>query len=173
VKRFRWPLQRLLDVTVQRETTQRAALLDVSRQIAVRRQEVLVHRSSVRGMILEISAVDLEERLRRHEDFVRFSRAHERAIERLTAELDEWTRLRAERTRELLETRRRREALERLRAEAEARHLREQRVIEQKEFDETAHVSKARKLIESHRAGRETVAASFGSDERCSTRNSS
>ena len=154
MRRFHWPLQRLLHVTAQRETAQRAELLDVSRRIARRRQEVLIHRSSVRSMIVEISGVGFEERLRRHPDFIRCSQTHERAIDSLRAELDELTKLRAERTRALLETRRRREALERLRAEAEARHLRQQRAIEQKEFDETAHVGKARELIEAHRSGR-------------------
>ncbi len=148
MKRFHWPLQRLLNVTTQREKSQRAEMLAVSRRIAQLRQEALVHRASVRAMIAEMSALDFQERIRRHRDFVNCSKAHERQIERLEARLAELARLRAEKTQLLLKTRKRRETLERLRAEARAEHLREQLKIEQGQFDESAHLSKARELIE-------------------------
>jgi len=148
VRRFHWPLQRLLDVTIQRERSQQAEMLALSRLIAQLRQEALVHRASVRRMLVQMAAVDFPERVRRHRDFVNCSKAHERRIEQLETKLAELGRLRAERTRRLLETRKRRETLERLRAEAGAEHMRQQRRIEQGRFDESAHLSKARELIE-------------------------
>jgi flagellar export protein FliJ len=148
VKRFHWPLQRLLDVTAQREKSQKAELLAISRLIARRRQEVLVHRASVRRMITEMSALTCQERIRRHRDFVNCSRAHERQIEQLEARLAQLAGRRAEKTQLLVKTRKRRETLERLRAEAMAEHMRQQLRIEQKQFDESSHLSKARELIE-------------------------
>jgi uncharacterized protein (DUF342 family) len=123
-------------------------MLALSRLIAQLRQEALVHRASVRRMLVQMAAVDFPERVRRHRSFVNCSKAHERRIEQLEMKLAELGRLRAERTRRLLETRKRRETLERLRAEARAEHMREQRKIEQRQFDESAHLSKARELIE-------------------------
>ncbi|HUT02222.1 MAG TPA: flagellar FliJ family protein [Phycisphaerae bacterium] len=148
MKRLRWPLQRFLDVTLQREKARRAELLGITRRIARLRQEVLVRRTGVRGMILEMAAMDFQERLWRHPEFVACSQAQEREIGRLEAQLAELTDRRTEKTRALLETRRRRETLDRLRAEAWAEHLREQGKAEQKQLDEIAHVGKARELIE-------------------------
>jgi len=99
-------------------------------------------------MIVQMAAMDFQERIRRHRDFVNCSKAHERQVEQLEVRLAELGRLRAEKIQRLLKTRKRRETLERLRAEARAEHMREQRRIEQRQFDESAHLSKARELIE-------------------------
>jgi flagellar biosynthesis chaperone FliJ len=157
VKRFHWPLQRLLDVTEQREKAQRAELLGLSRRIAQLRQESLVHRASVRRLIAELSALTLRERLLKHPDFMRCSDAHERQVQRLEEHLAQLARQRTDKTHLLLRTRKRRETLERLREEARQKHIREELKIEQKQFDESAHISKARQMIAARAAGAERV----------------
>ena len=151
MKRFHWPLQRLLDVTNQREQSQRAGLLGLSREIAQGRQQVMVHRMSIRRMILEVSELDVGRRMQRHPDFVRTTAAHEQRIERLEGELASLARQRTEKTEQLLKTRKSRETLDRLRADALSQHMREQTALEQKQFDESAHMTKARRLIEARR----------------------
>ena len=155
MRRFHWPLQRVLDVTLQRERGQRAELLSLSQRMARLRQEIMIHRASVRGLIAEMAAADLAERVRRHADFVRCSEAHQRRIDRLEAELDAQAARRREKTQLLVRSRKRRETLERLREEARQAHVREELKTEQKQFDETAHVAKARKMIEARAAGAE------------------
>ena len=147
MRRFHWPLQRLLDVTHQRERSQQAELLGVSRRIARLRQEVSVRRAGVRRLIAEISAMDFAERVRRHEEIMQCSDVHERAIRLLEGRLAGLAAERRAKAEAMVRVRKKREMLERLREEARQEHLREQLRAEQREFDESAHVGKARKLI--------------------------
>jgi flagellar biosynthesis chaperone FliJ len=147
MKRFAWPLQRLLDVTEQRERAQRAEMLALTREMARLRQDAIVHRAGVRALIAELGGMELAERLSRHVDFVRCCQAHDRQIEQLESRIAALTVQRQEMTRLLMKTRKSRETLERLREEARQEHLREQGKLEQAQFDETAHTAKARSMI--------------------------
>jgi len=152
VKKFHWPLQRLLDVTRQREQARRAEMLGLSRRLAHLQQQLLVHRAAVRRLIAEMSAMAFAERVARHADVMRCSDAHERRIERLEARRAELAAEREEKGRLLRQVRKKRDTLERLRAEARQEHMREQLKAEQRQFDESAHVSKARQLIRARAA---------------------
>jgi flagellar export protein FliJ len=147
MKRFAWPLQRLLDVTEQRERAQRAEMLALTREMARLRQDAVAHRAGVRALIVELSGLGLGERLSRHVDFVRCCQAHDRQIEQLESRIAALAVKREEMMRVLVKTRKSRETLERLREEARQEHLREQTKLEQTQFDETAHTAKARKMI--------------------------
>jgi flagellar biosynthesis chaperone FliJ len=148
MKRFRWPLQRVLDVAVQRERTQRAELLALTRRMARRRQEALSRQAAVRSVLLDLADVPLDQRLRTHETLMRCCQAQQRLIDDLEGQLAELGRQRSEKTRQLLHGRKYRQTLERLREEARQQHLREQLKLEQKLFDESAHLSKARKILQ-------------------------
>ncbi|MCD6304044.1 MAG: hypothetical protein J7M21_03685, partial [Planctomycetes bacterium] len=137
MRRFHWPLQRLLDVTAQRERAQRAEMLSLSRQLAQLRRRVMVNDSAVRGLIAEAGRLDLAERLRRHDATAAAVDAYRRRIRRLTERLDSLEARRREQSRLLMQTRKKRQTLERLREEARQEHLREQLKIEQKQFDES------------------------------------
>ena len=147
MKRFAWPLQRLLDVTEQRERAQRAEMQVLAREMARLRQDAVAHRAAVRALIAELSGLGLPERLSRNVDFVRCCQAHDRQVEQLESRIAALAVKREELMRVLIKTRKSRETLERLREEARQEHLREQTKLEQVQFDETAHTAKARKLI--------------------------
>ena len=147
MKRFAWPLQRLLDVTEQRERAQRAELLALTREMARLRQDAVAHRAGVRALIAELGRLTLSERLSRNVDFVRCCQAHDRQNEQLEARIAKLAVQREEMTRVLMRTRKSRETLERFREEARQEYLREQTKLEQTQFDETAHTAKARKMI--------------------------
>jgi len=153
VRRFHWSLQRLLDVTVQRERAARAEVMALSRQIAGARQEATIHRAEVSRALAEVSAMALSQRLHSHPEFIRYAESHERRVGQLEKQIAALAAQRAQKSRVLLATRRRRETLDRLRAEARQQHLRDELKAEQKQFDEAAHVSRARKMI-AERIGR-------------------
>ena len=147
MRRFHWPLQRLLDVTVQRERAARAEVIALSRQIAAVRQEATIHRAEVSRALAEVSAMTFRQRLQSHPEFIRYAESHERLVVQLEKRIAALGAQRARKSRTLLETRRRRETLERLRTEARQQHLRDELKAEQKQFDETAQVAKARRMI--------------------------
>ena len=152
MRRFHWPLQRLLDVTNQREKARRAELLDLSRQIARLRQQILLQQASVRSLLAELADMDLPLRLRMHADFQACCRAAQQRVEQLQASLTSLADQRSAKARLLMEARKKRQTLERLRDEARQEHARQQGRIEQRRFDEVAHVAKARQMIAARRA---------------------
>ena len=145
MKRFKWPLQRLLDVTVQREQALRQELLGLSREMARVRQEVFRRLSVLRSLLAELASQELPERIPKQQVFLKYSDAGEREIRRLRDTLKALESQRREKTNQFLSTRSSRETLERRRAEAKQLHIRRQLKLEQSQLDEGAHVSYARK----------------------------
>jgi flagellar biosynthesis chaperone FliJ len=160
MKPFRWNLQRLADVTAQREQGLRMELLDLSRRLASLRQESLRRMACVRALLEELAGLDLHRRLAQQDLVQGCAAAHHKELGRLGAMLQTASRERKDKTRQLLRVRARRKTLERLRAEALQRHLLEQGRLEQKQFDETAHVAFARRqAMAAGRFDRERLAA--------------
>jgi len=147
VKRFKWPLQRLLDVTLQRELALRAELFALSREIARLRQRIASLRAALRALLAELARRSIEERIPQQEVFMRSAGTDERKIARLREQLHDKETLRSDKTRQFLKVKASRETLERLREEARLRHRKEMERAEQKQLDESAGVSFARRTL--------------------------
>jgi flagellar biosynthesis chaperone FliJ len=145
--RFRWPLQRLLDVTVQREAALRQELLALSRQMARLRQEIFDRQDMLSTQVAALGLLELPQRIARQEVFLRHAERTQREIECFQAELAAAREQRTKTTRTFIRTRTKRQTLERLREDARVEHLRKQVAEEQKRFDEGFHVAFARKAI--------------------------
>jgi len=152
VRQFQWPLQRLQDVTAQRELALRSELLTLLQQVTWLRQEIVRRRAALRSMLSELAEMDLAERMRTQEVFMRTAAWAERRIDELRGRVKEMTARRTEMTAQLLKIRKSKETLERLRQEARREYMRHQRKLEQKQFDQTAQVAFARGV--QHRRGR-------------------
>ncbi|MGC9453841.1 MAG: hypothetical protein ACP5HU_03165 [Phycisphaerae bacterium] len=144
MKRFHWRLQRVLDVTVQREKALRAELFALSRRIVRLRQEIIRRRADLRSVLADLGGRPPAERMARQEVFMRCAEAVEREIARLDRDARELESRRSERTQTFLRLRSSRQTLERMREEAYRQHMREQLKMEQKQFDESAQISFAR-----------------------------
>lgn len=144
MKRLDWPLQRVLDVTEQRELAARAELARLAgetRQLRAKMQRI---QSGVQKMLGAFGGGDLQLRLASQDLVMGFAAVQDRQIGRLQQELDE---LVAERERKMAEyygIRQRRRMLERLREQAGEEHRRQVRDAEQKQTDEAACTSFAR-----------------------------
>ena len=148
MKRFRWSLQRVLDVTRQRELAWRAELLRISRALARVRQEILRRRRTILVSVGELANQDVGKRIPRQEVVMACSAGLAKEIDRLEAELGALNRQRKDKTAQFVKTRNSRETLERMREEARQAHLRGELKLEQKELDEAAHVSFAHNVRE-------------------------
>jgi len=153
MSRFRWPLERLLSVTTHRENARRAELLNISRQIARLRQECLTREATLRAAVADLSGADVPQRLGCLEIVLRCWDGQKRQIDRRMKQIAELAARREAETTELARIRRRRETLERLRHEARTAWARQQVRLEQKQFDESAHVARARAMALSAAAG--------------------
>ena len=152
MKRFKWPLQRLLEVTCQREKALRSEIFGLSRKIARGHQEIFQRQATVRAALSDLSHERFDRRMAKQRLFLDCSAGLHRAITQLKAKVKELEVSRGQTTEKLMKTRASREILERLREEARQQHIREQLKLEQKDLDEAAQVSFARKKIQARRS---------------------
>ncbi len=145
MKRFAWPLQRLFNVTAQREQALRMDVLALTQETAARRREIISRRSQLTAQLDELGSLEIGLRVQRQDTVLKYAGVQRRQIEILAVKLREFEQLREQKMTELMKARSRRKTLERLRGEALQRHLREQMRLEQKQFDESAHLRLGRR----------------------------
>ena len=148
MKRFKWPLQRLLDVTTRREEALRSELVSLSQAAARLAQEIVTRQALLRSALQDLGGQVLADRIARHEMVMTCSQVLDREIEAFAHRLDQCRQRRKQRTRDLLKLRASRETLERLRQEARQRYLRQQTALEQRRLDEAAQVAYARNALD-------------------------
>jgi len=145
VKRFKWRLQRVLDITEQRERALRLELLTLAHQIIAVQHEILSRRATVRSLLDDLGRRELLERLPRQLVVLACAAAEERLLNRLRARQAALEAARAAKTDKFLRVRGTRRTLERLREEARLKHNREMDRQEQTQLDEAFHISFARR----------------------------
>ena len=148
MKRFHWSLQRVLDVNVQRELAKRSELISLMQRITQNRQEIMRRRAVVRLILADIGRQSMDRRILLQEVVMRSASWEQRRTRRLEEEIEQWTAERTAKTAELLKLRKATRTLEKGREEAFQEHLRGEMRQEQKQFDEVAQISFARRMTE-------------------------
>ena len=146
MKRFKWQLQRVLDITEQRERALRLELLTLTHQIIAVQQEILFRRTTVRSLLDDLGQRGFPERLAEQVVVLACAAAEERFLDRLRARQAALEAARSAKTDKFLRIRGTRRTLERLREEARLKYLREMDRQEQAQLDEAFHISFARRL---------------------------
>jgi len=136
MKRFVWRLQKVLDVKTKQEELRRTELFRLTEQLAQRRGALLLCRRALQDIMRGIGRGRTPERLAAQEFFLRHAAASDKRIRQLEDEIAVLEARQKEKTAELLALRKSKEGLERLRAEAKERFIREQEKLEQKEMDD-------------------------------------
>jgi flagellar biosynthesis chaperone FliJ len=147
--RFAWRLQKVLDVKDKIEQVKRAELLRIAEQIAKNRATLLNQQRILKEALEQIAQLDPHQRLGRQELFLRYVSANDEKIEQIKARIRELESSHRQKAAELMEVRRAKEALERLKEKARQRFLHDQDRLEQKEFDDRAGTA----FVRQHAAG--------------------
>jgi len=145
MKRFVWRLQKVLDIRTREEETKRAELLEVTERLAEMRGELLTRQRIMKDIILSIAGKEPQKRLGDQEFFFKHSVTSDEQIKKLKRKVSELESQQRKKMAEVLEVKRFKEGLERLRAEAKRQFMEAQEKLEQKELDEVARISFARK----------------------------
>jgi flagellar export protein FliJ len=147
MKRFVWRLQRILDIETKKEQKMRSELLELTEKLAETRGVLLTQQMILKEIMAGLAGENPKKRLSRQEFFLRFSATSDERIEKLKENVSALESQQREKIAELLKVRRFKEGLERLRAEAKTKFIKEQEKLEQKELDEMASVSFVRNMI--------------------------
>lgn len=148
MKRFKWRLQRLLDVKTKQEELKKAQLFALTQQIVQVRHRLFMRQARVRLMLAEVAEKQGQDRLGQQQMVLGAIYVADEKIKELKKELDELGTQKKSLTSEVLELRRFRKGLERLREIAKEEYDRQVGKFEQNQLDETANISFARAILE-------------------------
>ena len=158
MKRFKWKLQRLLDVRSRQEELKKAQLLALIQNMAIVRQNLLMRQTKLRQMFAELDQEQAPERLRRQPLTLTAAAFADEQITSLKKQLEELQTQRTAMMAEVLELRRFRKSLERLLAIAKEEYELDTKKDEQQYLDETANIAFARTMLDNFGMG-ETLKA--------------
>jgi len=147
MKRFVWRLQRILDLKTKKEQKVRSELLELTEKLAETRSLLLMQQRILKNIIDSVAVEKPESRLCKQEFFLKYSKTSDERIRKLKEKINALEQQQKEKIAELAKVRRFKEGLEKLRAEAKTKFIKEQEKLEQKELDEMASISFARNMI--------------------------
>jgi len=145
MRRFVWRLQRVLDIKTKEEELKKIELLKLTQLLTEKRSEVLYQKRILQDVINSLAAKEPRKRLGEQELFLKHSTTTNELIKELEALVTLYEAQQKERIAEVLELRRFKKSLEKLRLQAKTEFIKEQEKLEQKELDEMAAVGFARK----------------------------
>ena len=150
MKQFRWPLEKLFEVTQRREDILRLELMALEAQARQLRQQIEIGRREIGEALTRLGELGLDERLRRQAATALWAQRRQAELDGLHSQVDELARRRGEVMRRFLQARSKRQGLEKLRGEALGAYRREADRIEQNELEEAARsASAARRMRDS------------------------
>ena len=147
MKKFRWRLQRLLDIREKQEEALRVELATLTEQTAALRGRILMEKAMLRSRLSELRQADAPERIAQQQMFMQYVAAIDAKIAGLQRDLNAMEQKRKERIEAIMTVRKFRKALERLRAQAEEAYRQQAEHAEQSEQDENANAAVARKML--------------------------
>ncbi len=145
MKRFVWRLQRVLDVAMKQEQVKKAELLEITEMLTRTRSELLAQKRILEDIMRGLARENPQKRLCEQELFLRYSTVSDKTIKELEDRAAEIESKQAEKIAEVMKARKFKQGLEKLQAEAEAKYIREQEALEQKEMDERTVLGFARR----------------------------
>lgn len=146
MRRFVWRLQRVLDIKAKQEVVKTRELFAITERLAQTRGELLDQQRILREILDSITAEFPKDRIGRQEFFLRNSAATDERIRQLRDKISELESQQKEKVAEVLKIRQFRQALEQLREQAKKKFMEEQEKLEQKQLDEAATVSFAKRI---------------------------
>ena len=139
MKKFRWRLQRLLDLKVRQEDMLRAELVTLMEKTAALRGRIMMLRAMLRSGAMEIRSLPADQQVAAQRQFLEYAPVRDRQIVRLREQLDLFEQERKNKMDELARLRKFRKGLERLREKAADDHARRLDREEQKFLDESSN----------------------------------
>lgn len=145
MKRFVWRLQRVLDIKIKVEQAKKAELAELTEKLTKTQSEVLTQKMILTNLINDLKNQEPSKRLAKQELFLKYMSTNDAMIKKLQVSAKKLESAQKQKIAEVLDIKRFRESLEKLRAEAKTQFIKEQEKLEQKDMDERATLSFARK----------------------------
>ena len=147
MKKFRWRLQRLLDVRQKQEEALRAELMSLTEESAALRGRILMEKAMLRSRLADLRHTAAGRRVRCQQDFMAGVAVVDAQIAALQNDLNGVEQKRSKKTEEIMAVRKFRKALERLKEQAMEDYVCMLNSEEQVNQDEAVNAASARKIL--------------------------
>lgn len=148
MKKFKWRLERLLDIRQKQEEALRAELMGLAEQAAALRGRILMEKAMLRSRLAELRKTAAADRLSRQELFMEKVSVIDARIAACQHELNDLEQKRKKKTEAIMAARKSRKALEQLRQQAYERYRQDLNAEAQKDQDENTNAAFVRKVLE-------------------------
>lgn len=148
MKKFIWRLQRLLDIKIKQEEVKRAELVSITQKAVSVRGMIIMQRTILQQKLNEVGQADAKERIAEQRLFLKHVHVIDKRIARLEEKLVEIEKLRQEKIKEVMELRKFRKGLEKIKENDKVEFIKEQEKYEQKDSDDKTNDRYARKIIQ-------------------------
>lgn len=142
---FRWPLQKVLDVTETRELAIKAELFRLARDIARLEEDIHRRRDLLRALLTDLASAPPAEQLARRDVLLRCREAEEKTVRRLQEQLEERRRRREERTADLMKLSAKKDTLNKMLQKARREYSRRLDLREQQRANEVFQMTFVRR----------------------------
>lgn len=147
MKKFIWPLQRLLDIKEKQEDFAQMELVAVTEQMVMIRGQIMMQRTLLRWLFSELNQLEPQQRMLRQRECMKYAHVTDAKIKTLGQTLQQVEQKRKKKMEAVMALRKLRKSLEQLRAKALIRHEEELNKMEQKQLDEYITTACARKYL--------------------------
>lgn len=147
MKRFKWRLQRVLDIKQKEEQVRRAELVNITEQLSQARGELFMQKRILEDLIDSVSEANPQQRLDQQPFLMTWSATNDTKIKKLENDIQIFTGRQKDKIAEIMKLKQFNEGLEKLRTEAELEFFNEQEKREQKEMDEAVTSRFARQIM--------------------------
>ena len=148
MRKFVWRLQRLLDIKIKQEEVKRGELVSVTQQAVAVRGKLMMQRTLLRLKMEEVAEADATERISEQRLFLQLAHVVDRKITELEEQLAKVEELRQEKMQEVMEIRKFRKGLEKIRENDKVEFVKEQERLEQIDLDDKTSVRYARNILQ-------------------------
>ena len=149
MKKFIWPLQRLLDVKEKQEDAKRVELASLTQQAAAIRGRIMMLKMMLKAMLSDLKQLDPQIRMQKQQDFMNYVPVKDAEIENFKKQLQDVEEKRKQKLEEMMELRKFRKGLEKLREKAREEYQNQMSHQQQNELDDNTNASFARKVLSS------------------------
>jgi flagellar export protein FliJ len=147
VKKFIWPLQRLLDIKKKQEDFARMELVGITEQIVTIRGQIMMQKTLLRGVFSELNQLEPQQRMQRQRECMKYAHVIDAKINTLGQTLQQVEQERKKKMEAVMALRKLTKSLEQLRIKSLIRYHKELNQAEQKQLDEYITTASARKCL--------------------------
>lgn len=147
MKKFKWSLQKVLDIKTQQQKVIQNHLYVISQKLIQQQMLLAAKKKELKEMLMDISRKAPAERIKAQQLFMKYSNQTDKIIRNIKKYINDIKIQKNNKQAELVSSKKETETLEKLRDKEKKLFIYNQEKLEQNELDETATIAFTRKTL--------------------------